>query len=80
MEYTEGIETFIPGRSASLFVRGSSADELEMKALDTARQIFGPDVRLSLVRDYLVSEPGGYPPAGEKFMSSITVRVIEPPE
>jgi hypothetical protein len=44
-------------RSIRVDAYGNSAAELEMYALDAARDFFGPDVMLRIVRNYQVVEP-----------------------
>ena len=72
------------GRSINVQAFGDSADELELAALDEARTVFGKDMRLEIVRDYLINpvssatklfEKAG----GKRYVSTIGVRVLEQP-
>ena len=40
------------GRALRAYPRGDTIDELEVKALDEARKLFGSEVQLQIVRNY----------------------------
>jgi predicted lysophospholipase L1 biosynthesis ABC-type transport system permease subunit len=44
------------GRSIAVRASGENADALEMNALDQAREFFGADIRLRVVRNYVVGQ------------------------
>jgi hypothetical protein len=60
------------GRLAFIRAFGETADQIELAAIDEARQVFGDDVILTVVRDYSVSRS---PERGP--FATITVRVTE---
>lgn len=43
-------------RTVNVCAYGDTADEIELAALDKARDFFGTDVQLEIVRDYAVIE------------------------
>jgi hypothetical protein len=66
------------GRSISVLAFGDNADEVELDAIDKAREFFGRHVRLEVARDYLVQQvmPGAMSvqAGGKAFQSRVTVR------
>jgi hypothetical protein len=73
-ETREGERTW--GRSIQVSAWGNSKDELELAALDTARDFFGGEVRLEVVPDYQVfsyeQDPKG------RYNANVTVAEIRP--
>ena len=61
-------------RSMTVFVYGTDATSLELAALDDARQFFGADVQLEVMRDYIVCVRNDT--AGRRYMSYVTVREV----
>jgi hypothetical protein len=61
------------GRDISILAYGKTADELELDALDKAREFFGPHVRLEVRRNYAVVSSGKMPAL---MMASVIVREI----
>lgn len=61
------------GRGIIVLAYGKTADELELHALDEAREFFGPDTQMEVVRSYSVMDSGNRP--GMK-MAAVTVREI----
>lgn len=66
-----------PGRMIVTSVNGDTADEIELAALDAARECFGREVRLEVVRDYLVTSLGVTSGriVGKKYTAHVKVRV-----
>jgi len=61
-------------------VCGDTAEEIELAALDDAREFFGPDRRLEVVADYQVTRcnPGtSHAGHGKKFAAGVRVRTVE---
>lgn len=74
--------TASPGRILWVVAYGDTADEIEMAALDAAREFFGPDRRLAVIPDYQVSSIGPHSPArdrasGKRYVTSAKVRTVE---
>jgi hypothetical protein len=71
-----------PGRVMHVYVWGDTADEVELAALDKAREFFGPDRQLEVVLGYHVwtidrsSSPEAQE-SGKRYSSSIIVRTVE---
>jgi len=59
-------------RSISIRAHGDCADALEMNALDEARKFFGTDIRLRVVRNYVV----GQADAQGQYHSTVLVREL----
>lgn len=59
-------------------VSGNSAAELEEAILAKAREAFGENVELEVMKTYLISKNFGQDQAVKKFQSGMTVRVMEP--
>jgi hypothetical protein len=64
------------GRSIRVGVDAPDLAALELAALDSAREFFGPDVRLEVVRDYQVHDMKSRNDPARRWMASITVREI----
>ena len=82
-DYTRSDEhTDAPGRILVVTVLGDTADEIEMAALDAAREFFGPDRQLAVVPDYMVSSIGPADRAewretGKRYITCAKVRTVE---
>lgn len=70
MESTQKVSN---GRSISILAYGKTADELELDALDKAREFFGPDARLEVRRYYSVVPSGK---VADCMMANVIVREI----
>lgn len=69
------------GRSMNVTAFGDSVDELELGAFDEARELFGADARLEVVRTYSVHTISGFSPrelreSGKKYFSRIEMREV----
>lgn len=69
----------VTGRSIKVMVFGNSVDEIELAALDKAREFFGDEGALEVVRDYGASpvspgEPLAQQAAGKGWLATVTVR------
>ena len=62
-ENTE-VGTQASGRQISVLAFGGTADEIELAALDKARQVFGVGPALTVVRNYKIHEIGRSSPWG----------------
>lgn len=70
------------GRQYCARAYGDTPDELELCALDKAREVFGESVRLEVLRDYTIREVLLIPSAdkrfaGKKFHAEIRILVHE---
>lgn len=65
------------GRSAKVRAIGNTADEIELNAIDQARGIFGPELRLQVVRDYQVGTNASFPPDQPSWYAMVSVQVVE---
>ena len=82
---TEGTEstTRPRGRQVKLLVVGDNAYELELAALDEAREFFGTDMRLKVVDDYVAfpidpaDSVAKVRESGKRFYATVTVQTIE---
>lgn len=75
----EHLET--PRRIFHTTVCGDTAEEIELAALDAAREFFGPAPRLQVVPDYQVcGVPDNSPHAetGKRYVAGVRVQTIEP--
>jgi len=71
-----------PGRVMYVVAFGDTADEIEMSALDQAREFFGPDRHLAIIPKYGASlvhaaHPPNYRESGKRYYAHITVRAVE---
>lgn len=71
----QGQETALGGRQVTVDAYGDSANEIELYALDRAREFFGGDLQLEVVRDYraYASEVGK-----GRYWAVVAVRAVEP--
>lgn len=71
------------GRTFISDVLGNTTDAIEMAALDAAREFFGGDLDLEVVRDYRVwpnTAPNKHPDCVKgRYRAAVAVRVIEDP-
>jgi hypothetical protein len=65
------------GRSISVTARGNTADEIELNAIDQARQVIGSEPQLRVVRDYEIRPTLDYPPGSPDWYAMVTVQVVE---
>ena len=69
-----------PGRVMHVYVWGDTAEEIELAALDKAREFFGPDRQLAVIPDYQVSSIGPHGPfreSGKRYTAGVRVRTVE---
>jgi hypothetical protein len=66
------------GRILHVTAYGDNVNELELAALDEAREFFGPDVHLEVVNDYQVVGTGEFDKeAGDKkYAAGMRVRAL----
>lgn len=65
------------GRILHVTAYGDTADELELYALDEAREFFGTDVRLEVIDDYQVVGATHDPAAsGKRYCAGVRVRAL----
>lgn len=83
MDHIETGESTTYGRSMTVLAVGDTLDELELSALDKARELFGAAARLEVVRDYEIQTyTGGYNSfpevreSGKKYYCHIKVREV----
>lgn len=64
------------GRSIRVQAFGDTASEVELDALDQAREFFGGDIKLAVVRSYSVSDAKhwGEKARGKRHAASVTIR------
>lgn len=66
-----------PGRTMTIVAYGDSAAEMEMYALDKAREFFGTGLRLEIAQDYQVVTSGGMDDSGGKrYRAGVVVREV----
>ena len=68
------------GRTFVALVAGDTAEEIELAALDAAREFFGAGPQLEVMRNYKVGPVGGFSPhapSGKKYCAEVPVRTIE---
>ena len=75
-------EVLRPGRRIHVFVFGDNASEIELAALDAAREFFGDSPRLRVVPDYLANIvlPNGMfteKAGGKAWQATVTVEAQE---
>jgi hypothetical protein len=58
-------------------VCGDTREEMEMAALDQAREFFGPDARLRVIPEYSVVRNRDTSPGGKKWIASPGITVYE---
>jgi|HubBroStandDraft_2_1064218.scaffolds.fasta_scaffold13008_6 hypothetical protein len=66
---------FDAGRCFRVYVTGDSAAELELAALDKAREFFGTAPQLAVVPDYLATS--ARTGADKRYGAGVTIRVVE---
>ncbi len=59
------------GRRIMVDATGDTANEIELAALDEARQVFGEDVKLAVDRDYGVTPNGNG--NGKKYRATVWI-------
>ena len=65
------------GRVLQITVYGNSHTELELAALDKAREFFGPDIQLEVIDEYKASRVPSYEDGGGKmYTAGMTVRAL----
>lgn len=75
------------GRSMTIRVYGDDAAELELAALDEARQVFGDHAQLQISRDYSIGSTTSEhiydaeqaKASGKRYLASIRIEVLEEP-
>lgn len=68
------------GRTFGVSVAGDTADEIELAALDAAREFFGDSRQLEVVRDYRAFPVGliaGHAQSGKKYSAEVRIRTVE---
>jgi hypothetical protein len=60
------------GRLMQVEARGDTANEIELAALDEARQFFGEDVRLKVQGNYNIT--GNSTPDGKKYRATVWIQ------
>lgn len=68
------------GRSVGVTAYGDTSDEIELDALDKAREFFGPEPRLRARHTYVAVSAESLDPkrtGGKKYFASIIVYVVE---
>lgn len=63
-----------PRRIFAVEALGDTLDELELFALDKARELFGPEPQLEVIRDYTVTL---YSRPEKRYRARMDVRLVE---
>ena len=75
MDPVELHDVIAHSRTVRVWAHGDTKDEIEMNALDGARDFFGPEARLEIIPAYQVSYLASADP-GRKGEAPIMVRLV----